>query len=162
MQSTPGESPPVARALQFLVFTLGQEEYGLDFLKVQELRRYDTVTRAANAAGHIQGVANRRGTLVPVVDLRIRFNSGTPVYDQYTVLIILNIAARLVGMVVDSVSDVITLGIGQIGPAPESGPLLDTACLTGVGTLGERVLLLVDIDKLMAVAGMGPGGETMH
>src|SRR3954454_14216489 len=88
--------------LEFLAFTLGSEEYGIDIQKVQELRGYDTVTRIANAPEHIKGVVNLRGIIVPIVDMRIKFNLGTPSYDQFTVVIILNIASRVMGMVVDS------------------------------------------------------------
>ncbi len=98
-----------SKALEFLAFTLGQEEYGIDIQKVQELRGYDAVTRIANAPELIKGVVNLRGIIVPIVDMRIKFDLGTPTYDQFTVVIILNIAGRVMGMVVDSVSDVITL-----------------------------------------------------
>lgn len=98
-----------ATALEFLAFTLGQEEYGIDIQKVQELRGYDAVTRIANSPDFIKGVVNLRGIIVPIVDMRIRFNLGTPAYDPFTVVIILSIAGRTMGMVVDSVSDVITL-----------------------------------------------------
>ena len=146
--------PAAAKALEFLAFTLGQEEYGVDIQKVQELRGYDTVTRIANAPEHIKGVVNLRGIIVPIVDMRIKFNLGTPSYDQFTVVIILNIASRVMGMVVDSVSDVITLNPEQVRPAPEMGALLDTEYLIGLGTLDERMLILVDIDKLMSSSDM--------
>ncbi len=143
-----GASAP--KALEFLSFTLGQEEYGIDIQKVQELRGYDAVTRIANAPEHIKGVVNLRGIIVPIIDMRIKFNLGTPRYDQFTVVIILNIASRVMGMVVDSVSDVITLSPEQIKPAPAMGSVLDTDYLIGLGTLDERMLILVDIDKLMS------------
>jgi purine-binding chemotaxis protein CheW len=140
---------------EFLAFTLGKEEYGIDILKVQEIRGYETVTRIANAPEFIKGVINLRGIIVPIVDMRIKFNLGTPTYDQFTVVIILNIAGRVVGMVVDSVSDVITLSPEQIKPAPEMGTALNTEHLIGLGTLDQRMLILVDIDKLMSSAEMG-------
>ncbi len=146
---------PAVKALEFLAFTLGQEEYGIDIQKVQELRGYDTVTRIANAPEHIKGVVNLRGIIVPIIDMRIKFNLGTPTYDQFTVVIILNIAHRVMGMVVDSVSDVITLSPEQVKPAPEMGSVLDTDYLIGLGTLDERMLILVDIDRLMSGAEMG-------
>ena len=142
-------------ALEVLAFTLGQEEYGIDIQKVQELRGYDTVTRIANAPEHNKGVVNLRGIIVPIIDMRIKFNLGTPSYDQFTVVIILNIGNRVMGMVVDSVSDVITLSPEQIKPAPEMGSVLDTGYLIGLGTLDERMLILVDIDKLMSSSEMG-------
>ncbi|MFZ2386972.1 MAG: chemotaxis protein CheW [Polaromonas sp.] len=144
-----------SKALEFLSFTLGQEEYGIDIQKVQELRGYDAVTRIANAPEHIKGVVNLRGIIVPIIDMRIKFNLGTPSYDQFTVVIILNIASRVMGMVVDSVSDVITLSPEQIKPAPAMGSVLDTDYLIGLGTLDERMLILVDIDKLMSSDEMG-------
>lgn len=140
---------------EFLAFTLGKEEYGIDILKVQEIRGYESVTRIANAPEFIKGVVNLRGTIVPIVDMRIKFNLGTPVYDQFTVVIILNIAGRVVGMVVDSVSDVTTLTADQIRPAPEMGTMFNTNYLIGLGTLDERMLILVDIDKLMSSSDMG-------
>ncbi|MFC5521870.1 chemotaxis protein CheW [Polaromonas jejuensis] len=143
------------RALEYLSFTLSQEEYGIDIQKVQELRGYDAVTRIANAPEHIKGVVNLRGIIAPIVDMRIKFNLGTPSYDQFTVVIILNIGNRVMGMVVDSVSDVITLTPEQIKPAPEMGAVLDTEYLIGLGTLDERMLILVDLEKLMSSDEMG-------
>ena len=140
---------------EFLAFKLGAEEYGIDIQKVQELRGYDAVTRIANAPEFIKGVVNLRGIIVPIIDMRIKFRLGTPSYDQFTVVIVLNIAGRVVGMVVDSVSDVITLSAEQIKPAPEMGSSLDTDYLIGLGTLEERMLILVDIDRLMSSEEMG-------
>jgi len=140
---------------EFLAFTLGREEYGIDILKVQEIRGYESVTRIANAPEFIKGVINLRGIIVPIVDMRIKFNLGAPRYDEFTVVIILNIGNRVVGMVVDSVSDVTTLSPEQIKPAPEMGSALDTEYLIGLGTIDERMLILVDIDKLMSSVEMG-------
>ena len=153
--TTSNPTAAAAKALEFLSFTLGQEEYGIDIQKVQELRGYDTVTRIANAPEHIKGVVNLRGIIVPIIDMRIKFNLGTPTYDEFTVVIILNTASRVMGMVVDSVSDVITLSPEQVKPAPEMGSVLDTDYLIGLGTLDERMLILVDIDKLMSSDEMG-------
>lgn len=141
--------------LEFLAFKLSQEEYGIDIQKVQELRGYDTVTRIANAPEFIKGVVNLRGIIVPIVDMRIKFNLGTPTYDQFTVVIILNIGHRVMGMVVDSVSDVITLTPEQVKPAPEMGSTLHTSHLIGLGSLDQRMLILMDIDKLMSSTEMG-------
>jgi purine-binding chemotaxis protein CheW len=138
-----------------LAFRLGTEEYGIDIQKVQEIRGYESVTRIANTPDFIKGVVNLRGIIVPVIDMRIRFNLGTPTYDQSTVVIILNIADRVVGMVVDSVSDVITLSPEQIKPAPEMGTALDTSYLIGLGTLDQRMVILVDIDDLMSSEEIG-------
>lgn len=135
---------------ELLTFTLGSEEYGIDILKVQEIRGYDAVTTIANSPEFIKGVINLRGIIVPIVDMRIKFKLGKVTYDQTTVVIILNIAKRVVGMVVDGVSDVTTLQPEQIKPAPEFGSSLDTQYLLGLGTLDERMIILVDIERLMS------------
>jgi purine-binding chemotaxis protein CheW len=135
---------------EFLTFTLGQEEYGIDILKVQEIRGYETPTRIANAPAFIKGVINLRGVIVPIVDLRIKFNLGEPTYDQFTVVIILNIGRRVVGIVVDGVSDVIQLSPANLRPAPEFGSTLDTQYILGLGTVDERMLIVVDIERLMS------------
>jgi len=140
---------------EFLAFTLGNEEYGIHILKVQEIRGYEAVTRIANAPEFLKGVINLRGIIVPVVDMRIKFNLGSPTYDQFTVVIILNIEGRIVGMVVDSVSDVTTLLPEQVRPSPEMGTTFNTEFLIGLGTLEDRMLILVDIDKLMSSPEMG-------
>ena len=134
---------------ELLTFTLGSEEYGIDILKVQEIRGYDAVTTIANAPEFIKGVINLRGIIVPIVDMRIKFKLGNVTYDETTVVIILNVANRVVGMVVDGVSDVLTLKPEQIKPAPEFGASLDTRYLQGLGTVDERMLILVDIEKLI-------------
>ena len=109
MQVTAQED--ASQGKEFLAFKLGAEEYGIDILKVQEIRGYEAVTRIANAPEFIKGVINLRGIIIPVVDMRIKFKLGEPVYDQFTVVIILNINGRVVGMVVDSVSDVTSLTV---------------------------------------------------
>ena len=134
---------------EYLTFTLGPEEYGIDILKVQEIRGYDAVTTIANTPAFIKGVINLRGIIVPIVDMRIKFNLENVSYDQLTVVIILNLASRVVGMVVDGVSDVIALTQEQIKVAPQFGATLDTKYLMGLGTVDERMLILVDIEKLM-------------
>ena len=140
---------------EYLAFTLGREEYGIDILKVQEIRGYETVTRIANAPDFIKGVINLRGIIVPIVDLRIKFQLDRVEYNQYTVVIILNLKDRVVGIVVDGVSDVLTLQSQQIKPAPEFSGALDTEYIRGLGSIDERMLILVDIDKLMSSSEMG-------
>ena len=141
--------------LEALAFKLGNEEYGIKILKVQEIRGYESVTRIASAPEHVKGVVNLRGTIVPIVDMRIKFKLGEPTYNQFTVVIILNIQDRIVGMVVDSVSDVISLTADQIKPAPDMGGALNTDYLVGLGTVDERMIILVDIDRLMSSEEMG-------
>lgn len=135
---------------EYLTFTLGKEEYGIDILKVQEIRGYDTVTHIANAPEFIKGVINLRGVIVPIVDMRIKFKVGEPTYNEFTVVIIMNVLERVIGMVVDGVSDVVALSPEQIKATPEMGAALDTDYITGLGTLNDQMLILVDIEKLMS------------
>jgi len=144
------EHTGTANSGEFLTFTLGDEEYGIDILKVQEIRGYDAVTKIANSPPSIKGVINLRGAIVPIVDLRIKLNLGEPTYDQFTVVIILNIGKRVVGIVVDGVSDVIQLSSENLRPAPEFGSILDTRYILGLGTVEERMIIVVDIESLMS------------
>jgi purine-binding chemotaxis protein CheW len=139
---------------ELLTFTLGKEEYGIDILKVQEIRGYDAVTTIANTPEFIKGVINLRGTIVPIVDMRIKFNLGSVEYNQFTVVIILNVARRVVGIVVDGVSDVITLTADQLKPAPEFSTALDTQYIQGLGTVEERMIIVMDIEKLVVSSDM--------
>ena len=134
---------------EYLTFVLGREEYGIDILKVQEIRGYEKPTTIANAPTFLKGVINLRGVIVPIIDMRIKFNLGEPTYDQFTVVIILNIADRVVGMVVDGVSDVIQLSADNLRPAPDFSCSLDTRYIVGLGTVEERMIIVVDIEKLM-------------
>ncbi|MBC7780548.1 MAG: chemotaxis protein CheW [Proteobacteria bacterium] len=140
---------------EFLTFTLGAGEYGVDILKVQEIRGYDAVTAIANAPAFIKGVINLRGVIVPIVDLRIKFDLGAVAYDAFTVVIILNLSERVVGIVVDGVSDVIDLAPSQMRAAPQFGAALDIEYIIGLGTVEDRMLVLVDIERLMSSSDMG-------
>ena len=153
MQTDEGVAAAV-QGRELLTFTLGSEEYGIDILKVQEIRGYDAVTTIANSPAFIKGVINLRGIIVPIVDMRIKFNLGKVDYDQFTVVIILNLANRVMGIVVDGVSDVITLTAEQLKPAPEFGTSLDTQYITGLGTVDDRMIIVVDIEKLMSSSDM--------
>lgn len=135
---------------EFLTFTLGSEEYAIDILRVQEIRGYDQVTAIANSPAFIKGVINLRGAIVPIIDLRIKFNLPVVTYDQFTVVIILNVMKRIIGVVVDSVSDVIALAHGAIKPPPEFGSTFNTEYLMGLATVEARMLILVDIERLMS------------
>lgn len=137
-----------AQERELLTFKLGEENYGIDILKVQEIRGYEAVTRIANAPDHIKGVINLRGNIVPIVDMRIRFGLPRAEYDSFTVTIILNVGHKVVGIVVDGVSDVVRLTSEQIQPGPAMAAI-DASCITGLGTLEDRMLILLDIDALM-------------
>jgi purine-binding chemotaxis protein CheW len=151
---------------EYLSFKLGNEEYGIDILKVQEIRGYEHPTRIANAPHFIKGVVNLRGVIVPIVDMRLRFGLPDVQYNSFTVVIILNIQTRTVGMVVDSVSDVLELGGDAIKPAPEFNGAIEANYITGLGTLrhgdAERMLILMDIEQMMTAADMGLMDETFH
>jgi purine-binding chemotaxis protein CheW len=150
---------------EYLSFKLGAEEYGIDILKVQEIRGYENPTRIANAAHFIKGVVNLRGVIVPIVDMRLRFGLSDVQYNSFTVVIILNIANRTVGMVVDSVSDVLELGGDAIKPAPEFNGAIEAAYITCLGTIksgdAERMLILMDIEQMMTAPDMGLMDEPM-
>ena len=133
---------------EFLSFRIGGEAYGLDLLSVQEIRGYEPCTQLANAPDFVKGMINLRGTIVPIFDMRLRFGIGAPVYDALTVVIILNVGDRTVGMVVDSVKDVIALSPGQIRPAPALGKV-DMDALIGVATLEDGMVILLDIAHLL-------------
>ena len=143
------EQQALATSGEYLTFILDREEYGIDILTVQEIRGYETPTTIANAPPFLKGVINLRGVIVPIIDMRIKFNLGEPTYDQFTVVIILNIAKRIVGMVVDGVSDVIQLNSENLRPVPEFASILDTRYILGLGTLDDRMIIVVDIERLM-------------
>ena len=138
---------------EVLVFVLGKEEYGVDILKVQEIRGYEKVTPLPAAPAYLKGVVNLRGVIVPVIDLRVKFGMANPAYDASTVMVVLRIGARVIGIVVDGVSDVMRLAPSDVKPAPELGTLVDSSYLAGLATKDERMILLVDIEKFLS------GGE---
>ena len=142
-------------AREYLTFRLDQEEYGIDILKVQEIRGYEPPTRVANAPGFIKGVVNLRGTIVPIVDMRLKFNCAKAEYNAFTVVIILNLRNRIVGIVVDSVSDVMELPPDALKAAPDIESVIDSAAVLGLGSLGDRMLILLDIERLMSAPDMG-------
>jgi purine-binding chemotaxis protein CheW len=148
---------------EFLTFRLGGEEYGIDILRVQEIRSYEPPTRIANAPAFIKGVVNLRGVIVPIIDLRLKLNCDTAEYNTFTVVVVLNVKGRVVGAVVDSVSDVLELTKDEIKPAPEMSSAIDSGFITGIGSVkntsgddkNERMLILMDIEGLMSSADMG-------
>jgi purine-binding chemotaxis protein CheW len=144
-----------ASAREYLTFRLDKEEYGIDILKVQEIRGYEPPTRIANAPAFIKGVVNLRGTIVPIVDMRLKFNCAQAQYDSFTVVIILNLRQRIVGIVVDSVSDVLQLAAEDFRDAPEVESMIGSDAVLGLGSLGDRMLILLDIEKLMSGEDMG-------
>ena len=139
---------------QFLSFQLGAEEYGIDILRVQEIRAYEKATRMPNTPAYIKGVINLRGVIVPVIDLRMKFGLDSAEYNEMTVVVVLNLAHRTVGIVVDGVSDVLALAAGDIRPAPEFTARVDNAFVRGLATIDQRMLIIADIERLMTGADM--------
>jgi purine-binding chemotaxis protein CheW len=139
---------------EVLVFILGAEEYGVDILKVQEIRGYEKVTPIPAAPEFLKGIVNLRGTIVPIVDLRVKFALPDPRYDATTVVVILRVAGRVIGMVVDAVSDVVRLAPNDVKQAPQLGSIVDSSFLAGLATQGERMVMLLDIEKLLSAGDM--------
>lgn len=149
------ETAAAVAANEYLTFTLGDEEYGVDILKVQEIRGYDQVTRLPGAPDFVKGAINLRGLIVPVVDMRLKFQLSEAKYDETTVMVILAVAGRTIGVVVDAVSDVIRLDPAQLRGVPDLGSAIDRQFLTGLGVVDERMLILLDIERLMTSEEMG-------
>lgn len=139
-----------ARAGEYLTFRLGDEEYGVDIQKVQEIRSYEQPTRIPHAPAHIKGVVNLRGVIVPIVDLRLRLACDSAEYTAFTVVIVLAVAGRVVGAVVDSVSDVLDLPGDTIKPPPCLPGDGGREFITGIASAGERMLMLVDMETLLS------------
>jgi purine-binding chemotaxis protein CheW len=162
-KSTSGFQPaqPGAQAMpdggQFLTLRLGTEEYAIDILRVQEIRSYEEPTRMVNAPSFVKGVVNLRGVIVPIVDLRLKLNIATVNYNEFTVVIILNVRGTVVGAVVDAVSDVVTLTQQSIKPAPQFEAAIDARFITGLATLADRMLIVMNIEALMSNVELGMG-----
>ena len=151
-----------ANEREYLTFRLDREEFGIDIMKVQEIRGYEPPTRIANAPSFIKGVFNLRGTIVPIVDLRLKFDCPKADYDSSTVVIVLNLSRRIVGIVVDSVSDVLTLPSESLKPAPDVDTIIDRESVVGLGSLRDRMLILLDIEKLMAGQSMALASDAIN
>jgi purine-binding chemotaxis protein CheW len=166
--ASPGQAACAVAAMpnEFLSFRLGDEEYGIDILRVQEIRSYEAPTRIANAPHFIKGVVNLRGVIVPIVDLRLKLSCDTAEYTDFTVVIVLNVRGRVIGAVVDSVSDVLALGADNIKPAPEMNASAAAGYIMGIGCVRsgevERMLILTDIEALIGSAEMGLMDAVVH
>ena len=139
---------------EYLSFRLGSEDYCIDILKVQEIRSYEPPTRIANAPEFLKGVINLRGVIVPIIDLRVKFGCAAEI-DSVTAVIVLGVKGRVVGAVVDSVSDVLELPHEIIKPAPAMGTMVDTSYLVGIASVADRMLILLDIESLMSSGELG-------
>jgi purine-binding chemotaxis protein CheW len=138
-----------ADAIQFLTFSLGEELYGVDILRVQEIKGYTAVTRIPNTPPHMKGVLNLRGTIVPIMELRVKFGMPTIDYTAFTVIVVVVVKDKVVGLVVDAVSDVLTIDRKDIQPPPEFGNKVDVTFLNGIGKSGDRLISLLDLDRLL-------------
>lgn len=147
---------------EFLAFKIANEEYGVDILRVQEIRSYEKPTTIANAPEHLKGVVNLRGVIVPIIDLRIKLGVGEVRYDHLTVVIVLNIGDRVVGVVVDGVSDVLTLEPSQLRPVPALDSNFDPEHLLAIGSVDERMLILLDIEKFLQDTVIANHEEPVH
>lgn len=134
---------------QFLTFQLGDELYGVDILRVQEIKGYTTVTKIPNTPDYIKGVLNLRGTIVPIVELRTTFGMPTIEYTMFTVIVVVVVRDRIMGLVVDSVSDVLNISKKDIQAPPEFGTKVDVSVLSGIGKSGDKLVSLLDIDRLL-------------
>ena len=165
--SAAGSTGRTSAGGEFLTFRLGAEEYGIDILRVQEIRSYEAPTRIANSPAFIKGVVNLRGVIVPIIDLRLKLGCDSAEYNTFTVVVVLNVRGRVVGAVVDSVSDVLELTRDNITPAPALNSSVDASYITGIGTIkhgqgeneAERMLILMDIEGLMSSTDMGLIGD---
>jgi len=147
---------------EFLTFKLGHEEYGMDIMRVQEIRSYERPTHMANSPAHILGVINLRGVIVPIVDMRIKFNLTPVHYAEFTVVIVVNLGRQVVGVVVDGVSDVITFKPEQLRAVPEFTSVINHEYMLSIGSLENRMLMLLDIQKLLQSADMGLLANQVH
>ncbi|MGQ0557321.1 MAG: chemotaxis protein CheW [Nitrospiraceae bacterium] len=136
-------------ASQFLTFCLGDELYGVDILRVQEIKGYTAVTKIPNTPPHIKGVLNLRGTIVPIVELRTKFGMPTIDYTAFTVIIVVVVQDKVMGLVVDTVSDVLDIGKKDIQAAPDFGNKVDVTFLNGIGKSGDKLVSLLDVDRLL-------------
>jgi purine-binding chemotaxis protein CheW len=135
---------------QFLTFHLGEELYGVDILRVQEIKGYTAVTRIPNTPPHIKGVLNLRGTIVPIVELRTKFGMPTIDYTPFTVIIVVVVRDKVMGLVVDSVSDVLNIDKRDIQPSPQFGSKVDVNFIDGIGKSGEKLVAILDMDRLLS------------
>ena len=137
------------RANQYLTFTLGAEEYGIEILKVQEIKGYSAITHIPNAPPHVKGVMNLRGTVIPVVDLRRKFSMEMVEFNKFSVIIVVMVGEKVAGLVVDAVSDVLDIDSASVRPAPDFGSGADTRFIRGVASMGEKLVVLLDVDRLV-------------
>ncbi|OFC69873.1 chemotaxis protein CheW [Alteromonas confluentis] len=146
---------------EYLSFILSDEHYALDITSVKEIRGYEKVTPIANAPAFIKGVLNLRGDIVPIIDLRIKFNIPNPTYNEFTIVIMLHVHNRVIGIVVDGVSDVVRLTEDEVRPPPDFGVIFDSRFLKGLATVDDRMIILVNIEQLISSGELGLVDKTL-
>ncbi len=143
------EAIEVEQSQQFLTFTLADQVYGVDLFKIQEIRGYTPPTPIPNVQKHIQGVMNLRGTVLPVIDLRIKFGLQAAEYDKFTVIVIAMVADKMVGLLVDAVSDVLQVSKQSMREAPDFGAAVDTRFIHGVFETKDHLAIALNLEKLL-------------
>jgi purine-binding chemotaxis protein CheW len=149
IDTAPSQISYTTQIQQYLSFALGEEQYGIDILRVQEIKGYSGITPIPNTPAHIRGVMNLRGTVIPVVDLRAKFHLETRAYDKFTVIIVVTVGVRIIGLVVDAVSDVLDISRADIRPAPDLESGGDSHFISGMVHVGEHLVVLLDIATLL-------------
>lgn len=144
---------------QYLTFKLGDEQYGVEILRVQEIKGYTGVTRIPNIPEHYKGVLNLRGTIVPIVDLRMKFGMESVDYTKMTVIIVVEVNERVMGMIVDTVSDVMNIAAKDVQPVPEFGSDVDVGFISGIGNYEDTLVTFLDIDKVLSVKEIDQANE---
>lgn len=134
---------------QFLTFRLANEQYGVEILKVQEIKGFSAITPIPHTPPHVKGAMNLRGSIIPVVDLRVKFALAAAEFDKFTVIVIVRVGSRTVGLVVDAVSDVLDIPRGDIQPAPDLGTQVDVRFIAGVAHAGDHLVLLLDLERVL-------------
>jgi purine-binding chemotaxis protein CheW len=155
MSTLTAEHTTSSQTRQFLTFALGQEEYGVEILKIQEIKGFSAITPLPTAPAYVKGVLNLRGTIVPILDLRAKFGLPEAAVTPFTVIVVVQVQGKTMGFLVDAVSDVLTVTQDAIQPTPDCHGQLDTSLLTGLaptGEQGEKLVILLDIDKVLGAA----------
>lgn len=142
---------------QYLTFSLGREEYGVDILKVQEIKGYSAITPIPNTPPYVKGVMNLRGTIIPVVDLRSKLGMAAAEYTPFTVIVVVKVGSKTMGLVVDAVSDVLSIPGTSLQPTPDFGAQVDAAFISGLSRAGDKLVVLLDLDRVLAPDGAPVG-----
>ena len=150
MEMTEGQTSVPGESKQYLTFDLAEEHYGVDILKVQEIKGYTAVTKLPNTPDYLKGVLNLRGTIVPIVDLRLKFGMQPTEPTSFTVIVVVNVQERVMGFLVDGVSDVLEFAAKDVQPPPELGNKVDITFVSGIGSSNDHLVTLLDVDRVLS------------